>query len=181
MKYRNHHAGCCGLNPTRGDGSEWAHVMLLHDGSTVHADTAAEVLGELLPGYERLDEPRRASARRRHALRLAATAQEARIAGAAAQGTLDPEDPDAADLLELLRADKATPILLEDADAPGAPAPWLGEPDLVLVSTTYAPHTDAPPVTGNVTWLDPSGEDAYLASLHAARLFSYWRAEPSAD
>ena len=49
MMVRTHHAGCCGHNPTRPDGSEWAHVLTLHDGSVVYADTPAEVLDEL-PG-----------------------------------------------------------------------------------------------------------------------------------
>ena len=51
MRFRNHHAGCCGFNPTRPDGSEWTHVLTLHDGSTVHADTPEEIIEELVPGF----------------------------------------------------------------------------------------------------------------------------------
>lgn len=148
--------------------------MALHDGSMVHADTSTEVLDELIPGYERLDEPGRRTARIDHAERLAQATQEARIATAAAAGDLDPTEPEAAGLLLLLRAARSVPIVLETEDAPGHPAPWLGEPTLVLVTTTYAPHTDAAPVGGNVVWLDPHSEESYLGSLRDTGLFSYW-------
>lgn len=173
MKSRHHHAGCCGTNPTRPDGTEWTHVMALHDGSMVHADTSTEVLDELIPGYARLDEAGRRTARIGHAERLAQTAQEARIATAAAAGDLDPTEPDAAGLLVLLRAARSVPIVLETEEAPGDPAPWFG-PTLILVTTTYAPHTDAAPIGGNVSWLDPDSEASYLGSLREAGLFSYW-------
>lgn len=176
MKFRNHHAGCCGLNPTRPDGTEWEHVMLLHDGSMVHADTPTEVLDELMPGYGRLDDDGRRTARVGHAERLALAAQEAKIAAAAATGELDPSDPRSAGLLVLLRSSRSAPLFLETDDAPGLPAPWLGDPTLILVSTTYAPHTEAPPVKGNVAWLDPESSESYLASLRDTGLFSYWAA-----
>lgn len=176
MMVRNHHAGCCGHNPTRPDGSEWAHVLTLHDGSVVYADTPAEVLDELIPGYARLDEPGRRTARIGHAERLAQTAQESRIAASAAAGDLDPTDPEAAGLLILLRAPRSLPLALETEDAPGDPAPWLGDPALILVTTTYAPHSDAAPVAGNVAWLDPSTDHSYLGSLRDTGLFSYWTA-----
>lgn len=172
MKFRNHHAGCCGLNPTRPDGTEWTHVMLLHDGSMVHADSAAEVLGELVPGYERLDEAGRRTARVGHAERLALAAQEGKIAAASAAGHLDPADPDAAGLLAVLRSPRSQALAFATDDADDAP--WEGEPTLLLVATTYAPHTDAAPVRGNVTWLDPDTDESYLASLAASGLFSYW-------
>lgn len=174
MKYRNHHAGCCGPNATRPDGTEWAHVLALPDGSLVHADTPAEVLDELLPGYARLDEPGRRAARISHAERLAQTAQEARIAAASAAGDLDLTDPDAAGLLLLLRSARSVPVILETEDAPGDPAPWLGDPTLILVTTTYAPHTETAPVAGNVAWLDPHSEESYLGSLRDNGLFNYW-------
>lgn len=177
MKFRNHHAGCCGLNPTRPDGTEWAHVMLLHDGSQVHADTPAEVLGELMPGYERLDDEQRRLARIGHAERLALAAQEAKIAAATASGNLDPLDPDAGGLMVVLRSARSEALQFEDDDAPGEPMPWLGSPELVLVTTSYAPHGDVPRVEGNVQWLDPETDESYLASLRDTGLFSYWAAD----
>ena len=77
MRFRNHHAGCCGFNPTHPDGTEWAHLLTLHDGSTVHADTAAEIIEELVPGYTSLSPDARRAARVRLAERLASASQEA--------------------------------------------------------------------------------------------------------
>nr|NLI51495.1 hypothetical protein [Propionibacterium sp.] len=174
MRFRNHHAGCCGFNPTRPDGSEWAHLLTLHDGSTVHADTAAEVVEELVPGYTSLPDAARAAARIRIAERLATASQEARIQAAVARGALDPADPDQAALLDILRADKGQSMLLETEDAPGDQADWLPEPTLVLVASRYAPHTDHDRIGGNVVYLDPSSDEALLASLRDAQIFDYW-------
>jgi hypothetical protein len=174
MRFRNHHAGCCGFNPTRPDGSEWDHVLTLHDGSTVHADTAAEVLEEIIEAYTSFDERGRLAARTRLAEQLASASQEVRIRSAIAQGTLDPADSDHAGLMDVLRADKAQSMSLETEDAPGVPAAWVPETMLVLVATRYAPHTAYPRITGNVAYLDPSDDDALLASLARAQIFDYW-------
>lgn len=45
---------------------------------------------------------------------------------------------------------------------------------LVLVTTSYVPHTDTAPVTGNVLWIDPADEVAYLRSLRDAGLYDIW-------
>ncbi len=174
MRFRNHHAGCCGFNPTRPDGTEWAHLLTLHDGSTVHADTAAEIIEELVPGYTSLGPDARARARTRIAERLASASQEARIQAAVAVGGLDPADPDHAALLDILRADKGQTMQLETEDAPGEGADWVPEPTLVLVATRYAPHTGDRRIGGNVTYLDPSSDEALLASLRDAQVFDYW-------
>ena len=44
----------------------------------------------------------------------------------------------------------------------------------MLLATRYAPHTDYPPVTGNVSYIDPSTDAALLASLNRAQIFDYW-------
>ena len=59
-------------------------------------------------------------------------------------------------------------------DDPGVQAAWQPEPTLVLLATRYAPHTDYPPVTGNVSYIDPSTDAALLASLNRAQIFDYW-------
>lgn len=174
MRFRNHHAGCCGFNPTRPDGSEWAHLLTLHDGSTVHADTAGEVIEELVPGYTSLPPAAQAAARVRIAERLAVASQEARIQAAVARGAVDPADPDQAALLDILRADKGQSMRLETEDAPGTQADWVPEPVLVLVATRYAPHAAQEPIGGNVVYLDPSSDEALLASLRDAQIFDYW-------
>lgn len=177
MRYRNHHAGCCGFSPTRPDGSEWPRVLTLPDGSTVHADTAAELMAELVGGYDGLDAAGRAESRERLAHRLAAAGQEARIAAAVARGDLDVASPDGAALADVLRASKSMSLLLELDEAPGEQAPWLARPTLVLVASGYAPHTDYPRITGNVCYIDPADDEALLTSLAQAQVLHYWRAE----
>lgn len=176
MLLRNHHAGCCGFNPTHPAGGQWSHVLALHDGSTVYADTAAEVVEELIEGYPTLDAGARLSARVRLAEEMAALAQDLRIDQAVARGVLDPADPEQAALVEILRADKSASLLLELDDAPGDQAPWLPLPELVLVTSSYAPHTSYPAVEGNVVWVDPSDDAALLASFRTVGVFDYWAA-----
>lgn len=177
MRFRNHHSGCCGFVPTHPDGTEWAHLLTLHDGSTVHADTAAEVLAELIVGYEALGEAARFTARVRLAERLATQGQEVLIAAALRSGALDPAVPDDEALVDILRADKGTNMSLEDEDAPGSAADWVPATPLVLVSTGYAPHTSYAPIGGNTLWLDPATEAGFLASLRDTGFFDYWTNE----
>ncbi len=168
MKFRNHHAGCCGFNPTRADGTEWPRILTLPDGSTVHADTATEVLEELVDGYAEADPVGRERLRRLHAASAAQAVQHRLLVGA---GVRD-DDP----VAELMLADKDQSLLLETDDAPGRQADWWGEPALVLVTTSYAPHGVHPPIGGHVVWLDPTTEDAYLRSLRDAGAYDYWEA-----
>lgn len=174
MRIVNHHAGCCGFQPVRPDGTEWSHVFGLPGGGSIHADSAREVLEALLPGYAGLDATGRLAARVQHAHEAAALAQEAHLLAATRRGDLDESTPDGAALAGILRHDRATPIRLT---APGGSqaAPWAGSVPLVLVTTTYAPHgaLDAP--SGNVLWLDPAHEQAYLDSLRSAGAADYWR------
>ncbi len=176
MRFRNHHAGCCGYTPTRPNGSEWNHVMILHDGSTVHADSTAEVLAELIPGYDVLeDDESRLQARIRHAVGAAIQAQEAFIAWAESAGAFDAAGADAP-LLEVLRADKGSSMLLATPDRPGVQAEWIPAVKLVLVTTSYAPYGRYAPIPGRVVWIDPTEEDRYLTSLREARVYDYWAA-----
>ena len=176
MKVRNSHAGCCGVNATRPDGSEWAHLLTLPDGSTVQADTAGEALEELIPRYADMDADARRDARVAAAHLFARNNQATRIADAQARGLLDPVDPDEAALVEILNADKSLSLFLEVEEAPGRQAPWVALPELVLVTTSYAPHTRYPPIAGNVVWLDPTAEGRLLQSLQDARILDYWAA-----
>lgn len=198
MRFVNHHHGCSGFVPTRPDGSEWAHVFVLDDGAVVHADTETEVVEALIPGYAALplpqdpqpDDPHaetpqvgddaRRQARAAHAERLAATVQERWIQRALTRGHLDPAQADDNLLMSILRLPKSEGLLLATPDAPGQQAPWQGPVRLILVTTSYAPYTDIPPALGDVTWLDPSEEGAYLRSLRDAGVRDYWAAASSA-
>lgn len=162
----NHHRGCCGTNPTRPDGTEWAHVLIMHDGADVRADTPGEVLTMLIPGYQDLDQEGRLAARIGHAEQMALDLQEIHHHRSGVSG----------DGLEtVVKAPRSLPMTLTDPARPDAPARWDAPMPLVLVTTTYAPHTDAPRIEGNVVWIDPTEEQAFLDSLGDARVYDYWR------
>lgn len=180
MKQRDHHESCHGYSPSRPGGGEWTHVMVLHDASTVHADSAAEVLEELLPGYDLLDADERVAARIRHARHVAELAQRLHLDRASVAGQYDPSDPRQAGLVHILTMDKSLSLTLELPDAPGEPADWRPRIPLLLLTTSYAPHTEYRPIGGNVVWIDPTSEEAYLASLQNTGIFSYWTRDPAA-
>lgn len=174
MRFRNHHAGCCGYVPTRSDGSEWSHVLTLRDGSTVYADTVEEVLAELIPGWTELTPEEQAAALVRHANEAAQGEQQRRIADATVRGRFDPADAGDRGMLVVLEADKQVSLLLETPDQPGEQASWEAPVDLVLLTTSYRPHGEHPPIGGRTVWLDPSDAGAYLASLGRAGVNDYW-------
>ena len=171
--FRNFHAGCCGFVATRPDGSEWPFMMTLHDGSTMHGLSAGVLLAEMIAGYAEAGEGERATLRARDALRHAVRAQDLAIARAREAGVVDPADPADVPLLDLLELPKDEPLELA-VDGEDGQAPWLAAVPLVLVTTSYAPHTDTAPVTGNVLWIDPADEVAYLRSLRDAGLYDIW-------
>ena len=174
MRFRNFHAGCCGYVPTRSDGSEWSHVLTLRDGSTVYADSVDEALDELIEGWARLSEDARREALIAHAAGAALEAQRQRIDAAVAAGTIDRADPDDRGLVEILEADKRASLFLELPDAPGEQADWHAPVELVLLTTSYAPHGDHPRIGGRVVWLDPTDPATYLRSLRDAGIHDYW-------
>lgn len=151
--------------------------MVLHDGSTIYADTATEVLEEILPGYELMAPDVRREARVRHARQVAGLAQRMMIAQAVEAGQFDEADPHQAAQAQILTTDKSLSLTLEWPEAPGEPADWLPVVPLLLLTTSYAPHTQYPPIGGNVVWIDPSSEQGYLSSLQRTGVFSYWTAK----
>lgn len=179
MKFVNHHVGCCGFSPVRPDATEWPHVLGLPAGASVHADTPAEILGELIAGYEGLDPAARENARVDHATRLAAEHQDLRIAQAVHEGLVSADDPEDAALIGLLRAAAGRSLRMSrPQDEPqgerGDASSWAGAIRLVCVTTSYAPHTDVPAPTGRVDWLDPTDEQLYLISLRRVGAADYW-------
>lgn len=153
--------------------------MALHDGSIVYADTEAEILDELIPGYEFATDDEKVDARIRHARQAAAIAQKLLTRRALADGAVDVDEPATAELLRICDLDKSLSLGLEDPAHPGHPAEWRPVFPLVLVTTSYAPHSGYPPIGGNVVWIDPTGEAGYLGSLRDAGVFDYWSASLS--
>ncbi|MEP7162010.1 MAG: hypothetical protein ABI746_13060 [Dermatophilaceae bacterium] len=181
MKIVNHHAGCCGYLPVRPDGTEWPHVLGLPAGASVHADTPAEILTELIEGYEPLDAAGRTRARLAHATAVAAEHQERRIRQAIADHLVRLDDPDDAALIALLRAAAGRGLRLTRTDEPtdatgdACRTPrWEGALRLVCLTTAYAPSTDVPAPVGRVDWIDPTDERGYLVSLRRAGAADYW-------
>lgn len=151
-------------------------MLGLPAGASVHADTPAEILGELIEGYEALSAPARREARIEHAARVAVEHQELRIAQATREGLISADDPQDAALVGILRSAAGRPLRLSrPGDDERAPAPaWEGAIALVCLTTSYAPHTDVRAPTGRVDWLDPTGEQGYLISLRRVGAADYW-------
>lgn len=123
--------------------------MILHDGSTVYADTAAEVLSEMLPGYQDTDEPARRRLRVRHAQQVAGLVQRPSWnVGSPRVASIRPTR--ARPLEQILTTDKSVSLGLELPDAPGRPADWLPPVPLVLVTTGSPAHQVPANRRGNV-------------------------------
>lgn len=72
---------------------------------------------------------------------------------------------DGPDIVELLtHPDRTTVIPLTS---------WRHPVPLVLVRTLYAPHSDIPPVQGDVIWIDPLDDKRMLDSLHKAQIITF--------
>jgi hypothetical protein len=142
--------------PTHPDGSAY-HFEMLFDGGAwrAYADEPADLLAELIPGYDLLPSPvDRAAARVGYAVRAQVAVQ--------AQLTVE------RDLAGC--ADAERDLLLAPRDTPPAVQVWRAPVPLVLVRSFYRPAGPAPtPVEeppGQIWWIDPADEVTLLSSLH---------------
>lgn len=150
-------------------------MLGLPGGASVHADTAREILEELIDGYANLPtDDARLAARQRHALDQVTLHQETMITRALVDGRVQEDDPDDAALIALLREVRGQAIGLGEGDAPQAHPQWRGAVPLVVLATAYAPHTDTPLPGGHVHVIDPVDEDGYLLGLRRAGALDYW-------
>ncbi len=182
------------LAPPRDDHSSWP-FLLLHAGdatrrpqdiSLTFADTATELVGVLIPGYDAI--PHRSGAegagrgtpsdadhdealchdealwlRYGQAVATAELIQQRILAAAVTNGDFDPAAAPE-DALTALLGDKTDVFTGEQ---------WRWNVLLVLIATDYAPFTDVPRPTGRVAYLDPNTETTYLTSLHEAGLVRF--------
>lgn len=145
----------------REDGTQWPMALVRGD-QTVFADTATELVGHLIEGYANLPDTEGGNAqalvaRWRTCVATASDVQALICADRAAEGTFDPA-AESEEVLTALFSDKTVPV--EGFDT------WdLGSVPLVLVATDYEPYTERVAPTGNVLWIDPSDEVAFLHSL----------------
>ena len=136
------------VNPdARGDTTDLRRAEKVH-GVTPGANSAAEVLAELIDGYAELDTEGRLEARLRHAagVKLRVTAQ---LVSAAAEPLPDDERE----------------TLLASPWEPPTISVWTPPVPLVLFDVFFSPFTARAKPRGNVRWLRPSRERPYLTSL----------------
>ncbi len=153
--------------PARNDGSPWP-LLLVHGDRVTGADTATELLGQLIPGYTDLpdDDAGHDDAlwrRYESAVATAGELQETLIAAAAEHG-----DFDAATAGEHV----LTPLLTAKTSAYEGRA-WRGTVPLVLIDTDYHPFTRRSRPEGRIIFLRPAQEHDYLASLAESGVVQY--------
>jgi len=159
--------------------------LLLHAGdaaqhptdiSLTFADTATELVGVLIPGYDTIpaktggvtpasdaDHDKALWMRYGQAVSTAALIQQHILAAAVTNGDFDPSAAPEDALTALLGAKTN---VFEDEQ-------WRWNVLLVLIATDYAPFTQRPKPSGRVAYLDPSTETTYLTSLHEAGLVRF--------
>lgn len=164
--------------PHDGDGP-WPFLLLHGEGDTTYADTATELVGALIPGYDDIpSDPDTATdadhdealwLRYGQAVVTAGILQEGLLAAAVNAGDVDVVDF-GEDNLNILLGDKAVPFTGEV---------WSEQVPLCLISIHYAPFTDRPQPAGRVVYVDPSTETAYLTSLHDIGLVQFYQHQPA--
>lgn len=125
---------------------------------TVRADSLTRLVGTLIDGYPRSDDPAELLEDRWRCAVLHADAVQARLAADAVRtGVIDvpawPEED-----LNALMASRADQIAV-----PGGR--WEWPVPLVLVATDYRPYTSTPVPAGNILLVDPGTERTLLGSL----------------
>ena len=156
---RNSFADTEVVDPTKDDGSRYRFEMIFDSGrSRAYADTAADLVDVLVPGYAALDAEAKIAARVRYVTDMLASVQAA-VLNAHDQSDLTPEE----------RA-----ILLQPRFEPVVVDEWSSEVPLVLADVHYAPYSDlTPPMSTlddvadprNLIWLRAGEEFALLTSL----------------
>ncbi len=163
--------------PPHEGGDPWPFVLLHDDAKTTYADTATELVGVLIPGYDTIpaetggdtpasdaDHDKALWMRYGQAVNTATVLQESHLAAAVTNGDFDPVAA-SEDTLTTMLGGKTTVF---------TGAEWAEQAvPLYLIATDYAPFTDVARPAGNVVYLDPSTETAHLISLHEAGLVSF--------
>lgn len=150
-------AGSLPAAPTHPDGRPYRFAMIHNGGGyRAFADTGAELVDVLIPGYAALQsEQGRREARIDYAARVQVAVQAAIVSTGDIAGCSDTE----------------VRTLLAPRDTPPAPATWAAPVPLVLVSSFYTPTGFAPRPRvvppAEILWLDPEDDYALLRSLHS--------------
>lgn len=141
--------------PVHADGTPYRYEMVHGGGAKrTYADTSADLVAALIPGYADLQDPvELARARIVHAVHVQVTTQASINVALGTAACSAPER-------EVLGADRTAPPVL---------AQWSAPVPLVLLDCFYAPVTDVPrPVAlapGEIRWLRPATDRDHLRSL----------------
>lgn len=155
----------------REDGTPYPFALIRNEG-VAFAETAGDIMGLLIDGYADLPDTEDGAdqalvARWRQAVSTAAMVQAELCANAVENDTFDPATSG---------EDTLTALFGEKDEAVTGIDHWPHDRvPLVLVATDYAPFvTDRTPPGGNVLWIDPSDELAYLRSLANLGLIGFY-------
>lgn len=155
--------------PRHDDDLAWPYAMATEAG-TLFADTVTELVAELIPGYGEIPETADGATAALHARYEAAVSHANLIQGLLAAVGNAEGDFDAAteseSTLTALFADREQ--FVADFTA------WEHKVPVVLIATDYAPYTDVPRPSGNITWLDPATETSLLQSLRELGVILYF-------
>lgn len=160
------------------NGEHWP-LALGRETDLVFSDSASDLVGLLIPGYPTTDQDADDATAERdaddalkmrwhQAIGTAAMVQASLCATAVSEDTFDPATT----------GDEALTVLFADKDVPVDCDQWPADlPSLVLVTTDYYPFTDRIPPAGNVLWIDPADEMAYLKSLATLGVVAFYTAD----
>jgi len=162
--------------PHEGD-DPWPFVLVHDDEDITYADSATELVGVLIPDYDAIpansdgetpcsdaDHDTALWMRYGQAVHTVTVLQESALAAATNNGDFDPALA-GEDTLTTMLGGKTVVFTGEQWPEQAVP--------LYLIATDYAPFTDVPRPAGNVVYLDPSTETAYLISLHEMGLVRF--------
>ena len=170
--------------PTRADGTPWP-FMLLRGGLATGADSATELVGELIAGYDEIptdDEGHDAASWQRalSSVQIAGQFQEGLMAKATEDGSFNVAEA-GEDVLTAMLGDKSQPLHAFPVTDDGPKTTVWNQPvPLVLLATLYAPYTGVPAPTGRIAWIDPATETFYLESLASLGLLTFLVSESAA-
>ncbi|WP_277209195.1 hypothetical protein [Isoptericola croceus] len=131
-------------------GASWPFA-LVGATTTSFADSLTELVGTLIPDYARMDDDEAFVARCAYAAAAATVQQQVLLA----RSGVDVADVD----------ESVLQVLLTPREVPVTVGSWAGPVPLVLVRTDYAPFSATPEPTGQVWFIDPSGERELLTTL----------------
>ena len=135
------------------------------DGTLIAGDTITDLITDLIDDYPLENPEAQLTTRTDYAVTTATVMQAARAFATAIDGGFDIET-ETEEAVTALFSDRDLPILEIET--------WDHSVALVLVRTHYAPFTDTPAPTGNVTWIDPSDELTLIRSLEHAGEIRLW-------